>query len=69
MLTRFGAEPASKPYQDSNDTLDANRELVPFSHGQHWTPVAGQSSTPVYNQRLPASSHLANGLHHTLSNH
>jgi hypothetical protein len=29
--------------------LDENRELVSLSHGQHWTPAAGQSATPVYS--------------------
>jgi hypothetical protein len=28
--------------------LDANRELASCSHGQHWTPDAGQSSKPVH---------------------
>jgi len=27
--------------------LDNDRELDSISHGQHWTPDAGQSSTPV----------------------
>jgi len=48
MLTRFRAEPASKADHAQKTLPDVNHELVPFLHGQHWTPVAGQSSTPVY---------------------
>lgn len=51
-LTRLGAEPASKADQAQKKLLDGNRERVAFSRGQHWTPVAGQSSTAVYTFSL-----------------